>query len=99
MDNRVYTPSPIDTTDVVLPSELDGLVEVIAKNVHEVWAQGRLAEGWRYGTERDDAKRLTPCLVEYEELTEQEREYDRHTAIGTLKLITKLGFKIVPPGE
>lgn len=29
------------------------------------------------------------------ELPEEEKEYDRNTSIGTLKLIMKLGFKIV----
>lgn len=89
-----YTPQPLDTSDVVLPEELNALVEQIAKNVHEVWAQGRLSEGWKYGPERNDALREHPCLVPYEDLPEVEKEYDRNTAFGTLRLITKLGFKI-----
>ena len=36
-----------------------------------------------------------PCLVPYEDLPEEEKEYDRNTSIGTLKLIMKLGFKII----
>ena len=35
-----------------------------------------------------------PCLVPYEELPESERDYDRNTAMNTLKLILSLGFKI-----
>ncbi len=35
-----------------------------------------------------------PCLVPYEELTEEEKEYDRKTAMETLKLILTLGYKI-----
>ena len=89
-----YTPQPLDTSDVVLPEELNALVEQIANNVHEVWAQSRLSEGWKYGPERNDALREHPCLVPYEELPEVEKEYDRNTAFGTLRLITKLGFKI-----
>ena len=89
-----YTPQPLDTSDVVLPEELNALVEQIAKNVHEVWAESRLSEGWKYGPERNDALREHPCLIPYEELPEVEKEYDRNTAFGTLRLITKLGFKI-----
>ena len=66
----------------------------MARNVHDVWAQGRIAEGWTYGEQRDDKKRTHPCLVPYEELSDAEREYDRQTAVQTLKLILKLGFKI-----
>lgn len=91
---KQYTPQPIDTKEVVLPEELTELVEAMAKNVHEVWAETRIAQGWSYGPERNDQLKHHPCLIPYEELPEEEREYDRNTAIGTLKLIQKLGFKI-----
>ncbi|MBE6201102.1 MAG: Ryanodine receptor Ryr [Rikenellaceae bacterium] len=89
-----YVPQPMDTADVKLPEELDQLVEQMARNVHEVWAQSRIDQGWTYGPERSDALRQHPCLVAYDELPEVEKAYDRDTALGTLKLITKLGFKI-----
>lgn len=89
-----YTPKPIDTSAVSLPVELEPLVEQMAKNVHEVWAQKRIEEGWKYGEKRDDELRLHPCLVSYEQLPEIEKEYDRSTALETLKLIIKLGFTI-----
>ncbi len=93
--NKEYKPKPIDTSDVVLPPDLEQLAEKMAKNVHEVWAETRIVQGWCYGEERDDAKKTHPCLIPYEELPEEEKEYDRNTSIGTLKLIMKLGFKIV----
>ena len=89
-----YIPAPIDVSDIQLPSELCELAEIIAKNVHEVWAAGRLAEGWKYGSERNDMLRTHPGLVPYEELSETEKDYDRRTAMGTLKLIQKIGFGI-----
>ena len=94
MKANTYTPQPIDTKDVKLPKELETLVEAMAKNVHEVWAEGRIAQGWTHGEERDDINKKHPCLVPYEELPESEKEYDRQTAVSTLKLILKLGFKI-----
>lgn len=90
-----YIPRPINTKDVALPEELTALAEDIAKNVHEVWSEGRMKEGWTYGEERDDLTKHHPCLVPYEQLTESEKEYDRRTSQETLKLILKLGFKIV----
>lgn len=89
-----YVPQPMDTSDIKLPEELNVLIEKMAKNVHEVWAQSRMEQGWTYGEERNDALRQHPCLVPYEELPEVEKAYDRDTALGTLKLISKLGFKI-----
>ena len=89
-----YTPSPADTANIQLPKELIALAEAISKNVHEVWAQNRIKEGWTYGPVRDDAKRQTPSLVPYEQLPEEEKAYDRNTALGTLKFIVSQGFEI-----
>lgn len=91
---KKYFPNPVETRDVTLPKELKVLAEDIAKNVHEVWSAGRMKDGWTYGEERDDAEKKHPCLVPYEELSEEEKEYDRNTSLETLKLIIKLGFKI-----
>jgi ryanodine receptor 2 len=91
---QTYVPHPIDTSDVRLPKELIELTELIAKNVHEVWAKGRIEQGWSYGELRNDDLKQHPCLVPYEELSEDEKSYDRNTAFDTLKLICKLGFKI-----
>ena len=66
----------------------------MAKNVHDVWAQTRIAQGWTYGPERDDTPKTHPCLLPYEQLPEEEKTYDRNTSISTLKLVLKLGFKI-----
>lgn len=94
MNKNNYIPQPVDTKDVVLPEELNSLAEEIAKNVHEVWSEARMKEGWTYGDVRNDAEKLHPCLVPYEQLSEVEKEYDRNTSLETLKLIVKLGFKI-----
>lgn len=94
MSKKNYTPQPIDTTDVVLPEALNELAEKIAENVHEVWSAGRIADGWSYGEQRDDANKKHPCLVPYSELTDTEKDYDRRTSQETVKLILKLGFKI-----
>ena len=89
-----YIPSPIDLSEVELPNDINSLVELIAKNVHDVWAKQRIEEGWTYGEVKDSIKKTTPCLVPYEELPEEEKEYDRKTAMETLKLVVKLGYKI-----
>lgn len=90
----MYTPNPIDTDDIRLPDELTALTEQLARNVHDVWSASRIAEGWTLGLTRDDRMKTTPCLVPYDELPEQEKDYDRNTALQTLKLILKLGYRI-----
>lgn len=90
----MYYPHPLDTTDVRLPESLNELMEQLARNVHEVWAAGRIADGWKWGEVRDDEQKLHPCLVSYDELPENEKDYDRRTALATLKTIVKLGYTI-----
>lgn len=94
MKRQTYTPQPIDTSDIQLPAELEELVEEMSKNVHDVWSETRISQGWAYGPQRNDTLKTHPCLIPYEELPDSEKEYDRNTSIGTLKLILKLGFKI-----
>lgn len=90
----MYTPKPINTDGIELPKELLELTDKIAENVHDVWAEGRIKEGWSYGEKRDDNKKQNPCLVPYDELSESEKSYDKNTALQTLKLICALGYKI-----
>ena len=89
-----YTPEPMDLSSVDLPESLIQLSERIAENVHEVWAKARMEAGWTYGEKRDDIHKKHPCLVPYDELPEEEKEYDRNTAMNTIKMVKKLGFRI-----
>ena len=52
VDVLTYTPSPIDTHGVDLSPALLALVELLARNVHEVWAASKLAANWRYMPDR-----------------------------------------------
>lgn len=90
----MYKPEPLDTGDIELSGELTVLQEKLAKNVHEIWARGRLNDGWTLGDKVDSKAKKTPWLIPYEELPESEKEYDRNTAMETLKMILKLGYKI-----
>lgn len=94
MTTSSFTPAPIDTSSVELPDELLQLVEQLSRNVHDNWASGRLKEGWTYGPERNDVLKQHPCLVDYDSLPESEKDYDRHTAMETLKAILVLGWDI-----
>ena len=89
-----YIPEPMDRSLDDLPESLIQLSERIAENVHEVWAKARIDEGWTYGEKRDDIHKKHPCLVPYDELPEEEKEYDRNTAMNTIKMVKKLGFRI-----
>ena len=92
LDN--YKPQPIDLSDVELPESLRELSELLARNVHEVWATSRIVFFNDTAAPEIYTLRQTPCLVDYDSLSEEEKDYDRLTSQQTLKLILKLGYKI-----
>jgi hypothetical protein len=89
-----YDPKPIDTFEIRLPADLLELTEKLAENAHDHWARQRLSEGWTWGSRRDDEKKKHPDLVPYAELPESEKDYDRTTAMETLKAIIACGYRI-----
>jgi ryanodine receptor 2 len=92
-----YQPDPIDSAGITLPAELLALTEHLARNAHAVWARQRMRDGWVWGPNRDDALKQHPSLVEYDALTDDEKEYDRQVALETLRTVIALGYRIVKP--
>ncbi len=52
-------------------------VEYMAELEHGRWNAERLRDGWRFGTERDDAAKIHDSLVPWEELPDDIKKYDR----------------------
>ena len=96
---KTYIPKPIDLSDVELTEDLNELREAIAENAHEIWAENRQAEVWRYGVQRNDELKLHPDMVPYSQLPEGEKEYDREMAMKTIKLLKKLGYDLIKREE
>lgn len=92
--NQSYSPDPIDTSSVMLPPDIERLTEMLAANTHDLWARQRFMDGWTCGPVRDDANKRHPCLVPYDDLPEEEKIYDRRTAMETLKAVIALGYRI-----
>jgi class 3 adenylate cyclase len=94
-----YKPKPINTDHVKLSEDMIELTEYLSKNTHEIWAKNREQEGWSFGNARDDNKKEHPCLIPYDALSNLEKDYDRNTALGTIKLILSLGYNIELPTD
>jgi hypothetical protein len=92
-----YIPKPISIENVVLPEYLEPLIETLAEHNHDLWGQERIRSGWTYGPQRDDIKKTNPDLVAYHDLPEGEKDYDRNSAVGILKAIVALGYRIEKP--
>jgi len=69
-------------------------IEQLASLEHERWMNVKQNDGWVYGTERNDAKKIHPSLVEYEQLPETEKEKDRDTIRQIPELLSLIDFQI-----
>lgn len=76
----------------------DMITEEVARAVHTAWMRERLAAGWSFGPKRDDEKKEHPCLVPYDELSEEEKGYDYATAEAVVEKLTELGYEIRKKG-
>jgi len=94
---KKYKPKPMDSRGAELPPSLSGLLEALAKNAHDTWALERIRQGWVWGPGRNDETKTHPCLVEYEDLPDSEKEFDRSMASQTLRAILGLGYEIQEP--
>jgi hypothetical protein len=92
-----YQPRPIDTSAISLSPDIEALTERLAESTHDIWAAQRTAQGWTWEPKRDDARKKHPDLIPYADLPESEKQYDRNTAVQTLKTIVALGYRIVTP--
>uniref|UniRef100_A0A665TV22 Ryanodine receptor 3 n=1 Tax=Echeneis naucrates TaxID=173247 RepID=A0A665TV22_ECHNA len=89
-----FIPTPVDTTQIVLPPHLDNVRDKLAENIHELWGMNKIELGWTYGKVRDDNKRQHPCLVDFAKLPETERNYNLQMSSETLKTLLALGCHV-----
>ncbi|KAL7861798.1 hypothetical protein SRHO_G00132390 [Serrasalmus rhombeus] len=90
-----FIPTPVDTSQIVMPPHLEKVRDRLAENIHELWAMNKIELGWSYGKIRDDNKRQHPCLVDFSKLPETERNYNLQMSTETLKTLLALGCHVV----
>lgn len=94
---RPYIPHPVNLSDIPLDKEIEDLIPKLMENAHEVWAKARQSEKkpWQYGPERDKKNKLSPFMLPYSEMKDEDKETDRLTVVSTLKLLVKMGYRII----
>ncbi|XP_077366254.1 ryanodine receptor 3 [Festucalex cinctus] len=89
-----FIPTPVDTSQIVLPPHMDNIRDKLAENIHELWGMNKIELGWTFGKVRDDNKRQHPCLVDFAKLPETERNYNLQMSSETLKTLMALGCHV-----
>ncbi|KAM4724212.1 ryanodine receptor 3 [Anableps anableps] len=90
-----FIPTPVETSQVVMPPHLEKVRDKLAENIHELWGMNKIELGWTYGKIRDDNKRQHPCLVDFSKLPETEKNYNLQMSTETLKTLLALSCRIV----
>ena len=72
-------------------------LERLARMEHERWAADLRREGWRHGPARDPELRTHPSLVEYDDLSESERDKDRNAVRELPAILAAAGFELRRP--
>jgi hypothetical protein len=70
------------------PAELERL----ARDEHERWVKERREAGWTAAAVKDVARKQTPYLVSWEDLSEQVRELDRDAVRGMADVLAEAGL-------
>jgi hypothetical protein len=92
-----YIPNPMNLDSYDIPDDIKGAATDIARNAHEGWAANKMNNGYTFGPETNDANKTHADLIPYDKLTPEKQQYDYTTAMGAVKLLLKLGYKIIPP--
>jgi hypothetical protein len=69
-------------------------LELLAKKEHNLWMEVRQKLGWVHGKKRSDYFKIHPCMVEYNKLSEKEKEKDRDTIRKYPEFLNGSMFKI-----
>jgi hypothetical protein len=69
-------------------------IEPMARMEHALWCKAKRSEGWRFGSNRDDQKRLHPDLVDWEKLSASEQQKNIHYIEHLPVLLAGIGYQI-----
>jgi hypothetical protein len=70
------------------------IVEELAKTEHRRWMTERQRNGWTYGEVRDNARKRHPLFVDWDHLSEVEKDKDRDTIRNLPVLVERAGFRV-----
>ncbi|XP_068183975.1 ryanodine receptor 2 isoform X2 [Antennarius striatus] len=91
-----YRPAPVDLSQVCLSTIHEEVVNMLAKNDHNVWAKERIKQGWTYGPQQDLKAKQSPYLVPYSLLDERTRRVGRESVSDAVCTLLAYGYSLEP---
>lgn len=69
-------------------------IEILARIEHDSWVNERTEQGWKYGSEKDVEKKVSPYILPYDDLAEKIKELDRDTIRNIPLLLSRVNLHI-----
>lgn len=91
---HAFRHEPLTTEHITLSWEMMMLVDLLAQNSHEVWADGYVKNGWTRGDHFDATEKRHSSLKPYMTLDEQEKNLSREAVTSVLKACICLGYRV-----
>ncbi|KAK3867881.1 hypothetical protein Pcinc_026695, partial [Petrolisthes cinctipes] len=89
-----YKPTPIDTTEVQLDTDIQDLIKKFSEHFHDAWASRKLENSWVYGETYSTDEKLHPRLKPYTMLSDYERERYREPVRDAIKALLAINWNI-----
>jgi voltage-gated potassium channel Kch len=86
--------SPPKKNETPYPFSEASEIEVLAKMEHSRWIAERKLAGWKRGAVKDEKEKNSPYLVEWSELDEKVKDYDREAVLNIPRLFEPINEKI-----
>ena len=74
---------------------LEDNIELLAEAEHKGWMEQKRRNGWDYGEQRDDKKKIHNTLIPYKELREEDKEKDRNAVRSYTEIVKIADYKII----
>jgi len=80
--------------EIALMKFTDKEIEILAEMEHARWVVECLFDGWTFGEKRDVLKKTSPYLVDWSELSEDMKEWDRETVRKIPEFLANVGLEV-----
>lgn len=82
-----------DMTALELASKQPKILADLSEIEHRRWMAERFMDGWRYGPQRDNSRKIHHLLIPYDQLSDEEKQKDKDMILNIRNLVASPGWK------
>ncbi len=74
-------------------------LELMAEETHKIYCEQQKNEGWKYGPAKNEDAKTNPLLVDYDKLSEEDKEQNRDQVRNIFRKLEHAGCSMAPAKE